>query len=213
MSSSVPLAEVQQLRSLGLTDALIVDELAKKGFNSTQVSVALAQVMSQSSSRTQGSGSQYNGSVVDRRMGSGSQTFSDDNFMPAPPNSGRGVQGGSGMAGGQDAMYSRFEEIAENIIDEKWDELLSEVKKIVEWKGQVEERLSKAESDLSHMKEDFKTLHQGVLGKLDEYDSRMREVGTDLKAVGKVFKDVVPQFVENVKELSAISRDMKGKQS
>ena len=37
----------------------------------------------------------------------------------------------------------------------------------------------------------------------------MGEVGAELKAVGGVFKDVVPQFVENVKELSSITKGMK----
>ncbi len=37
----------------------------------------------------------------------------------------------------------------------------------------------------------------------------MGDVDTELKAVGKVFKDVVPQFVENVKELSSITNGMK----
>ena len=57
--------------------------------------------------------------------------------------------------------------------------------------------------------EDFKQLHQGVLGKVEEYDKRMQEVGTELHAVGKVFKDVVPVFTENVKELRSITKGMK----
>ncbi len=204
--SNVPLEEVKKLRSLGLTDTLIVDELGKKGFNSTQVTVALAQLEEGGASGPRGA----QGAPV----GGNNNSQSFDSF-PAPPSAvmrGAGSGGGISMVGGQDAMYSRFEEIAENIIDAKWDELISEVKKIVEWKQQVEERLQRAEGDLAHLKDDFKTLHQGVLGKLDEYDGRMRDVGTDLKAVGKVFKDVIPQFVENVKELNAISKDMKGKQ-
>ena len=37
----------------------------------------------------------------------------------------------------------------------------------------------------------------------------MQEVGTELKAVGKVFKDVVPVFTENVKELRSITSKIK----
>jgi hypothetical protein len=33
----------------------------------------------------------------------------------------------------------------------------------------------------------------------------MSDVGTELNAVGKVFKDVIPEFVENVKELKSIT--------
>lgn len=111
---------------------------------------------------------------------------------------------------GQEDVYSRMEEIAESIIDEKWDQLIGEVRKIIDWKERVEEAQRKLMNDIEKLKDDFSTLHQGVLGKLDEYDFRMTDVGTELKAVGKVFKDVVPEFVENVKELSAVTAKMKG---
>ena len=101
-------------------------------------------------------------------------------------------------------IYERIEEITENMIDEKWDELIAEVKKIVEWKERLEEKQLKIQTDLDKVKEDFKLLHQGVLGKLEEYDTRMRDVGTELKAVGKVFKEVIPEFVEGVKELQGM---------
>ena|SRR3989338_3602086 len=111
----------------------------------------------------------------------------------------------------QSDIYSRFEEIAETIIDEKWDELLAEVKKIVEWKSRVEERQNAIEREQQKLVEDFKTLHLGVLGRLEDYDTRMRDVGTQLNAVGKVLKDTIPQFVDNVKELSAVTKDLKEK--
>ena len=97
------------------------------------------------------------------------------------------------------------------MIDEKWDELIAEVKKIVEWKNQMEEKQGKIHSDVDKLKEDFNVLHQGVLGKLEDYDKRMRDVGTELNAVGKVFKDVVPEFVENVKELGHMTGKIREK--
>tara|TARA_Y100000310_G_C20698725_1_gene827718 strand:+ start:2760 stop:3260 length:501 start_codon:yes stop_codon:yes gene_type:complete len=103
-----------------------------------------------------------------------------------------------------DSVYERIEAITENIIDEKWDELIAEVKKIVEWKQQVQDKQTQMANDLAKIKEDFKTLHSGVLGKLQTYDNTIKEVGTELNAVGKVFKDVIPTFVENVKELKHI---------
>ncbi|PIN73964.1 hypothetical protein COV20_02520 [Candidatus Woesearchaeota archaeon CG10_big_fil_rev_8_21_14_0_10_45_16] len=118
---------------------------------------------------------------------------------------------GQRMEQPQTDVYSRMEEIAESLIDEKWDQLLSEVKKIVAWKEQVEDTQRRLSSDVARLKEDFKVLHQGVLGKLEDYDGRMQEVGTELKAVGKVFKDVIPVFVDNVKELSHIRDGMKKK--
>ena len=107
--------------------------------------------------------------------------------------------------------YDRMEQIAETIIDEKWDSLLTEVKKIIDWKSSVEDQLQKSLSELSNMKEDFKELRGAVLGKVEEYDRRMIDVSTELKAVGKVFKDVIPEFTNNVKELTAVSNKLKTK--
>ncbi|MEK6809131.1 MAG: hypothetical protein AABY40_00495, partial [Nanoarchaeota archaeon] len=106
-------------------------------------------------------------------------------------------------------IYERMEEIVESMIDEKWDDLIAEVKKIIEWKNKNEEKQNKLQNDVDKLKEDFKTLHGAVLGKLEDYDTRMQDVGTELKAVGKVFKDVIPTFVDNVKELSSVKEELK----
>lgn len=107
------------------------------------------------------------------------------------------------------SSYDRLEEIAENIIDEKWDQLIGEVKKIIDWKESMESELLKLQNDVTTLKDNFKLLHQGVLGKLEDYDNRMREVGTELNAVGKVFKEVIPEFVDNVKELKSMTKGKK----
>lgn len=105
--------------------------------------------------------------------------------------------------------YERIEEVAEAIIDEKWDALLAEVRKVIDWKSKVEDDLRKALNDLENMKGDMKELRQAVLGKVEDYDKRMLEVGTELKAVSKVFKDVIPMFTDNVKELSSLTSRLK----
>lgn len=105
--------------------------------------------------------------------------------------------------------YERIEEVAEAIIDEKWDALLAEVRKVIDWKSKVEDDLRKALNDLDNMKGDMKELRQAVLGKVEDYDKRMLEVGTELKAVSKVFKDVIPMFTDNVKELSSLTNRLK----
>ncbi len=182
--SGNPQAEVQQLRSQGLTDDLILDELTRRGYSVDQVNAAIQEL------ETEAAGSEP-----------GMQTF-----LQPPPQA--PVPTRSAPAG-DESVYERIEEIAESMIDEKWDDLLAEVKKIVEWKEKMEDRQRKMQSDLEQLKDSFSVLHEGVLGKLGEYDARMGDVSTELKAVGKVFKDVIPEFVENVKELRGIVRGKK----
>ena len=186
--------EVAKLRNEGLTDNLISEELQDQGFPEDQIAGALG------------------GGSMPVEMPAGT----DDSMFPPPPGMGGGMSsmgGGSSMpvSTAQGNIYERVEEIAEGIIDQKWDELMGEVKKIVQWKNKTEEKFTQLSIDVSKLKEDFKILHQGVLGKLDDYDKRMGDVGNELKAVGKVFKDVIPEFVENVKELSHITGKHKKK--
>ena len=129
----------------------------------------------------------------------------DANTPSMPVSSGMPPPSFSPPASGGD-MYGRMEEMTESLIDEKWDELVKEVRKIIDWKEKVEATQTQLTNDIAKLKEDFKTLHQGVLGKLDTYDNTIQEVGTELKAVGKVFKDVIPEFVEGVKEFSAMRK-------
>ena len=174
-----PTQDVMELRSQGLPDTVVMEELGKKGYDPQEVQMALSQSQAPAGM-----------SAMRQPMGMPPQQ--------APP-----------QMNGHDDAYGRMEEIAESIIDQKWDELIAEVKKIIEWKEKVEQQNHKMSLELTKLKEDFTTLHQGVLGKLEDYDTRMRDVGTELGAVGKVFKDVIPEFVENVKELKAINKGHK----
>ncbi|MBI2666799.1 hypothetical protein HYX13_04260 [Candidatus Woesearchaeota archaeon] len=202
---------ILELRGQGLPDTLVVQELVNQGYPQEQVQAALAGFDAQDESSipsppgSAGSGG-YGGGY------GGSYPSQPSYGVPSSPSaggmSGMGGRGDSGIGDGN--IYERIEEITENIIDEKWEELLAEVRKIVSWKEKVEEKQAKLANDVEKLKEDFDVLHQGVLGKLEDYDDRMQDVGTELKAVGKVFKDVIPEFVQNVKDLSSLKSEWKG---
>ncbi|HLC99104.1 MAG TPA: hypothetical protein VJC00_03800, partial [Candidatus Nanoarchaeia archaeon] len=57
----------------------------------------------------------------------------------------------------------------------------------------------------------FDRLHEGVLGKIGEYDKGIVDIGVEIKALEKVFQKILPGFMENVNELSRITSSMKGK--
>ena len=202
---NLPTEEVKQLRTQGMSDNQIIDELKSKNFSLTQINDALAQSAIASPDLPAGGPPEGmpGGTMppVGADMGPPGMEAPGGEAIPETPSTDKM---------GED-MYGRIEEIAEGIIDEKWDSLIEEVKKIIEWKEGVEGTIQKIHGDVDKLKEDFKELHQGVLGKLETYDNRMTEVGTELKAVGKVFKDVVPEFVENVKELKGITKIVKKK--
>jgi hypothetical protein len=105
----------------------------------------------------------------------------------------------------------RIEELAEAIIDEKWNEIVRSINKIIDWKERVEARINKLEQRVDDMQKNFDVLHKGVLGKIGDYDQHLQNVGAEIKAMEKVFQKVIPSLTENVSELGRIAKDMKRK--
>ncbi len=130
-------------------------------------------------------------------------------YGPAPTMAPLG--GGMGGYGGSSFESQRIEELAEAIIDEKWNEIVRSINKIIDWKERVEARVTKMEQQLEDMNKNFDTLHKGVLGKITDYDRNLTNVGAEIKAMDKVFQKVLPSLTENVSELSRITSSMRKK--
>lgn len=123
-----------------------------------------------------------------------------DQGMPPP------MDMGPGPDPNMDRM--RIEEMAEAIIDEKWEEMLKNISKIAEWKDISDSKITKLEQEMKDLKENFDRLHKAIIGKISEYDRNILNVGTEIKAMEKVFQKIIPTFTENVSELSRITRNM-----
>ena len=85
------------------------------------------------------------------------------------------------------------------------------VQVLAAWKEKIDGELKKLTEGFKNLREQFNELHKGVLGKISEYDEHIRDVGSELKAVEKVFKDVIPEFTQNVSELSRVTKTLKKK--
>lgn len=105
----------------------------------------------------------------------------------------------------------RIEEMAEAIIDEKWEEMLKNISKIAEWKDKTDSVITKLEQEMKDLKDNFDRLHKAIIGKISEYDRNILNVGTEIKAMEKVFQKILPTFTENVSELSRITKNLNQK--
>ncbi|MBI2580813.1 hypothetical protein HYV85_03310 [Candidatus Woesearchaeota archaeon] len=142
--------------------------------------------------------------------------FGEEGLMPE---SNRGSEGGEGFGavaspqsyggyGGQN-VSAKVEEISEAIIEEKWQDLMKDFNKLVEWKSGVEQRMSVLEQRFSDMKTAFDNLQKGVVDKVSDYDKSVKDVGSEMKALEQVFQKIIPTLTENVNELSRITKGMK----
>ncbi|MGE0793588.1 MAG: hypothetical protein AB7V77_05420 [Candidatus Woesearchaeota archaeon] len=128
--------------------------------------------------------------------------------IPPPQQS---PQNSMAMPQGMDTTTN--EELIEAIIDEKWNQLIKDINKIIEWKNITEVKVAKMEQQFSDLRKNFDDLHAAVVGKLGEYDKHILDVGAEIQSMEKVFAKVLPVFTQNVSELSRITDDLKGKQS
>lgn len=206
--SDVPTERVLVMREQGLSNNQIVEALQREGYGLDLINNALNQADIKEGVLTPQKGD----TMPNMPPPMGPQGMPPPG--PMPPMGPQGMPGPMPMQQGYETQVlpeERIQEIAEAIIDEKWSELIANVNKIIEWKDTAESRITKIEQQLADIKANFDRLHEGVLGKLTDYDKGIKDVGVEIKALEKVFQKVLPGFMENVNELSRITAVMKGK--
>ncbi len=105
----------------------------------------------------------------------------------------------------------RIEEIAESIINEKWEDLISNVGNIVMWKEKVQTDIRSIKQELIRVEERFENLQKAILGRVEDYNRTISTVGTEMKALEGVLERILQPLVSNIKELSRITEDLKKK--
>jgi len=195
--TDTPVNQVIQMRNQGLSNNQIAQYLQRQGYNSTQIYDAMNQA-------------DMKGSIEQSPLKEENEQIEN----PMPPNLGYGEQEPAyGQEFFQQPSNIATEEIVESIIDEKWEELVKDINKVIEWKNKTESRMTIIEQKMEDIKASFDQLHKAVVGKIGDYDKHILEVGTEIKAMEKVFQKVLPSFTENVNELSRIADKMKKEKS
>ncbi|MBI4440718.1 hypothetical protein HY639_00980 [Candidatus Woesearchaeota archaeon] len=111
------------------------------------------------------------------------------------------------------ASQPELEEVVESVVEEKWKTFEEGVKKILEWKNDADARLLKLETEIAGLKEAFSQMQGALFGKLSDYEKGIMDVGSELKAMERVFQKVVPTLTESVAELSRITKTTKEKKA
>src|SRR3989338_6907172 len=189
-TKDIPVDRIISLRSQGLSNDQIVQTLQNEGYRATQIFDAIKHA-----------------EIKESMEGPNSLSISSNLQNPIMPS-----LGGLSMPTEpqQTADISKMEEIAEAIIDEKWNILVENVNKIIDWKERVDSQISGLNEKISMLKQDFSSLQSAIVGKTGDYDKTMKEVSTDIKAMSKVFQKILPGFIEKVNELSVITENIKG---
>ncbi len=193
----VPVSQVTGMKQQGYSNNQIIQTLQRDGYNSSQIFDAISQSeMSGGQMTSDNFQTQQLGQNLPP-MGQMSPMQMQQPMQQVP------------MSG----LQSSPEELVEAIIEEKWNELVKDINKVIEWKQKADSKLTAMEQQMNDMQLQFDKLHQAIIGKVGDYDKHILEVSTQLQAMEKVFGKVLPTFIDNVSELSAITQRVKDNNS
>ena len=190
--SATPIEQVLMMKQQGYTNSQIVQALQSQGYSTNQIYDAINQANLSSQ------GMQPEIGMPDYGQ-SAEQTYQQPQYQPqafqAPE-----IQQASTID------EERIQEIAESIIDEKWTEFASDIKRVIEWKDRSEDRLAKIEQQIIDLRMAMESLTKSIISKISSYDQSITDVGTEIKAMEKVFQKVLPTLTESVNKLDRMAK-------
>lgn len=104
-----------------------------------------------------------------------------------------------------------IQQIAEEVVEEKWDDLMSKVGDIRLWKDKIDNDITSIKQEIVRTQNHFENLQKAVLGKVGEYNENILNINTEMKALEKVFEKIIQPLTENIKELNRITNKLKTK--
>lgn len=102
-----------------------------------------------------------------------------------------------------------IEEIAEEIVNEKWREIKSKISDVVEWKAYAEKRLDSVDERIKRLESSIDRLQAALLTKVNEYGRSIKDLGAEMNSLEGALGKILSPLVENVKELGKITEEIK----
>lgn len=192
-NNAISVRRIQDMKSKGLSNNQIIQTLQRDGYHTHEIFDALNQASVQK--MPPGPTPLNTGPAQSNNMNPNMNPIEGPRPMPMNPP--------------KIPHTSNDEEIIEAIIDEKWNDLMQDINKIISWKDKTEQKITVIDQEIKDLKDRFDKLHAAVVGKVGEYDQHILQVGAEIKAMEKVFSKVLPVFTENINELSRITGTMK----
>jgi len=202
VQATTPVDEVLRMREQGFSNNQIVQALQRSGYKTHQIFDAMNQADLKSAGPIEGA---VPPDMAQPMQDQTPAAPADDNSVPDLPEESEPAAQAPGY------NEEQIEEVAEAIIEEKWEDLMKNINKLLEWKESIENKMAALEQSNTDLKSNFSDLQKGIIGKVAEYDKTMKDVGVNMKAMDNVFQKVLPSLTNNVSELARITRNVKAK--
>lgn len=104
-----------------------------------------------------------------------------------------------------------IETLAEQIINERWNELIKRIGDITELKINIEGRIKEIESRLKRVENNLDKIHLLILKRQEQQEKEMHNIGKEINMLEMTFKKILKPLSENIKKLEEISEEFKKK--
>ena len=197
-----PLETALDLQSKGLDEGKIAAELSSKGFSKEEISQALTQtqVKSQVEDLPEAPAPELTKPETDLSQ------FQEQTQETSAPTGSQQFQTYSS------STQQQIEEIAEEIIQEKWERFLENFGDLPIWKEKIENDILSTKQEIARAQDRMNGVERALAGKVQEYSNSITDLTAEMKAISKLIKQILQPLTSNVKELQRITDKFKGKE-
>ena len=104
---------------------------------------------------------------------------------------------------------SYIQEIAEKVVDEKMKYIDEKLVEFRIWRERMELELTKIKETLNNLSSKVDNLYDTIAKKISEYDKGLKEAATEIQALHKVIRTMIPAISESTKELRETVEEIK----
>mgnify|MGYP001577448311 CR=1 FL=1 len=195
-----------------------IEDLKKKGYNYQQISQAIEQSKMKSASEIPFNDQSSDIDFPTPPMPSGMDIEEESPPMPPPRMATIPMQETNKIQLQQSQFQpsnreniERMQELAESIVQEKWEDLVRNIGDINIFKEKVRTDIISIKQEIIRTHERFDNLEKALLSRVTEYNKNIGVIGSEMKALEKVMEKIIEPMTDNIKELQKIANDLKKK--
>ena len=196
---------VQELGSHGRSEKEIINMMRQEGYSNEEISGALNKAIK---FRVSGPSSGYTDQPPTPSYTRGGPS---SRFVAPPPET-SGSWEGSGDSNVIEMTEEEeigLEELIEEIIEEKWKSVNSDLEEIQKGFIQLQDQIDFLNQRINKIEEKDKEKETQIKEMIQDSSNQMQRIEGRIGSVEKAFKDFLPNLTENVRSLSSIVEKMK----
>lgn len=213
--SDVPVQAVLSLRSQGLSNEEIIDQLRDQGFNLQAIRDAMSQAEVKSAAVTpkMNNNSMPRASQATKTAPKPFPSIEEPELPPLPGEEEGGMPESSMFAEEEKIESGKIEEIErvlEEIVNEKWKDVTDKFSRMEESRFKTEAEVKSLSKKVEELTTRLDKLNSILMGRVEEYHKTMQDVDVEVRALEKVMQKLVPSMAEQIKALKDVVVELKG---